>query len=72
MPIVPTPAAARYMLDGEPSPPAPMHSTLRLEQLDLPGHADLGQHGVPRVARLLIAAQRERLLPREARCASTP
>jgi len=27
-PSVPTPAAARYMSAGEPSPPAPTHSTL--------------------------------------------
>ena len=29
-PIRPMPAAARYMLIGEPSPPVPMHSTLAL------------------------------------------
>ena len=52
------PAAARYMLDGEPSPPAPMHSDLRCEQLHLAGDADLGQQRVARVARLLIGAQR--------------
>ena len=28
MPSVPTPAAARYMATGDPSPPAPMHNTL--------------------------------------------
>ncbi len=28
MPIVPTPAAARYSAAGDPSPPAPMQSTL--------------------------------------------
>src|SRR5665811_139226 len=27
IPIVPTPAAARYSITGEPSPPAPMHNT---------------------------------------------
>jgi hypothetical protein len=28
MPILPMPAAARYIAIGEPRPPAPMHSTL--------------------------------------------
>jgi len=32
-PIVPTPAAARYIAIGEPSPPAPMMSTLESRSL---------------------------------------
>ncbi len=36
MPIVPTPAAARYIATGEPRPPAPMHSTLAALSLRCP------------------------------------
>jgi hypothetical protein len=39
---------------------------LGAEQLDLAGDTDLGEHGVARVAALLIGAQRDRLLPRQA------
>lgn len=36
MPMVPTPAEARYMLDGEPRPPAPMQSTLLFSSFTWP------------------------------------
>ena len=39
-PIVPTPAAARYIAIGEPSPPAPIDQHLGVEQLALPVAAD--------------------------------
>ena len=35
-PIVPTPAAARYIAIGEPSPPVPMHSTFASSSLRCP------------------------------------
>ena len=56
MPIVPTPAAARYSAAGEPRPPAPSISTLRAEQLGLAGDADLGQQEVALVAVALLGA----------------
>ena len=56
-PMRPTPAAARYMTSGEPSPPAPTASTLRGLELLLPGHADFGHDQVPAVAADLLVAQ---------------
>ena len=63
MPIVPTPAAARYSAAGEPRPPAPSSSTLDVEQLLLAGLADLGQEQVALVAVALLGRQRLRHLP---------
>src|SRR5262249_19053172 len=40
---------------------------LGAEQLDLAGDADLGRQRVPRVAALLVGAQRDRLLPGQPR-----
>ena len=60
MPIVPTPAAARYSSAGEPRPPAPMHEHLGLEDLDLPGLADLGKEEVTRVAVALVVVEEAR------------
>ena len=68
MPSVPTPAAARYSAAGEPRPPAPSSSTLRVEQLLLAGLADLGQQQVALVAVALLG--RQRLRRRQARPSS--
>ena len=65
MPIVPTPAAARYIAAGEPSPPAPSIST-RVEQLELSFFADLGQQQVALITAALVGRQRARPLPRTA------
>ena len=58
------PAAARYIAIGEPRPPAPITSTARVEQLALPGPADVRQDDVPRVALdLLLGERRARVMP---------
>ena len=49
-PSVPTPAAARYISAGAPSPPAPITSTDGLLQRGLAGAADLAQHDMAGVA----------------------
>ena len=66
MPIVPTPAAARYSAAGEPSPPAPSSRTFEASNLDLTFGADLGQQQVAHVADLLVGAERDRRAPRAA------
>ena len=55
---MPTPAAARYIVAGEPRPPAPMHSTRDGLQLLLPLHAHLGQDEVTAVALDFLGVQR--------------
>jgi hypothetical protein len=37
MPILPTPAATKYMATGQPNPPAPMIRTGRNKKLDVKG-----------------------------------
>ena len=54
MPSVPTPAAARYISAGEPRPPAPTHQHLGVLQPLLPGHADVRDDQVARVAADLV------------------
>ena len=66
MPIVPTPAAARYSDAGEPSPPAPISRTFESRRLCLAVGPDLGDEQVPAVALLLLGGQDGRRLPREA------
>src|SRR5712692_9355536 len=43
MPILPTPAAARYIEAGEPSPPAPSRSTLEASSLRCPAPPTSGR-----------------------------
>jgi hypothetical protein len=43
MPIFPTPAAARYREIGDPSPPAPMISTLASSSLRCPAPPTFGR-----------------------------
>src|SRR4029077_2583142 len=43
MPTLPTPAAARYIAAGEPSPPAPRRSTLELSSLRWPAPPTSGR-----------------------------
>ena len=66
MPMVPTPAAARYSRPGAPRPPAPMNSTLEPSNLRLALGTHLGDQQVPAVALLLLPRQDDRRGPRAA------
>ena len=57
MPSVPTPAAARYISAGEPRPPAPTREHLGVLQPLLPGHRDVRDDQVARVAPDLLGRQ---------------
>ena len=57
MPTVPTPAAAKYSAAGEPSPPAPRHNTLALQQFELALGPHLGQQQVAVVAVALVGRE---------------
>ena len=56
-PSVPTPAAARYISTGAPSPPAPITSTEARLQRRLAGAADLAQHDMAGVAFEFVGGQ---------------
>ena len=51
------PAAARYMAMGDPSPPAPMQSTLVEQIFFWPGQPHLRQDQVARVAPDFVVVQ---------------
>ena len=57
MPILPTPAAARYMAAGRAEAAGAQQEHARAEQLALAGPADLGQDEVPRVAGDLVGGE---------------
>src|SRR3982074_3633168 len=64
MPMVPTPAAARYNAAGGPQAAGAQQQPLGVEQLLLAGHVDLGQQQVALVAVALLGAEDARCPPR--------
>ena len=61
-PMRPTPAAARYKPSGAPSPPVPMHRTLRVLQLELTFHADFRHDQMAAIAQDFFLRKRNRRL----------
>ena len=65
IPIVPTPAAARYRAAGRAETAGADEQRLRAEQPRLAGRADLGDQEMAAVALLLLGRQDDRRLPRQ-------